>query len=97
MEFLLANVFNGNPFVWVGDYADPVETRTGEHDIYTDAGRYIYKDYDGDCNDKSKAYEALRGTIPAMPEWKEGQVWNPYETIPYYKYLVNYTKKQYCI
>lgn len=97
VEFLLANMFNGNPFVWVGDYADHVETRTGEHDIYTDAGRYIYKDYDGDCDGNSKAYEALRGTIPAMPEWKEGQVWDPYETIPYYKYLVNYTKKQYCI
>jgi hypothetical protein len=32
-----------------------------------------------------------------MPEWKEGEKWNPYETIPYYKYLVNYSKKQYCI
>ena len=97
MEFLLATVYNGLPFVWCGDYADPVQTRTGEHNIYSDAGRFIYKDYDGDCNSKSKAYEALRGTIPAMPEWKEGQVWNPYETIPYYKYLVNYSKKQFCI
>jgi hypothetical protein len=98
MEFLLANVFNGNPFVWVGDYADHVETRTGEHDIYSDAGHYLYEDYDSPNNtNKSKAYEALRGTIPAMPEWKEGQVWDAYETIPYYKYLVNYTKKQYCI
>ena len=97
MEFLLATVYNGLPFVWCGDYADPVQTRTGEHDIYSDAGRFIYKDYDSNRDSKSKAYEALRGTIPAMPEWKEGQVWNPYETIPYYKYLVNYTKKQYCI
>jgi hypothetical protein len=35
-------------------------------------------------------------SIPAMPEWEEGVVWNPYKTIPYYKYLVNYSKKQYC-
>lgn len=98
IEFLLANTFKGNPFVWVGDYADEVETRTGTHDIYTDANRFIYEDYDNPNNDnKSKAYDALMGTIPAMPEWKEGQVWNPYETIPYYKYLVNYSKKEYCI
>ena len=97
MEFLLANAFKGYPFVWVGDYADSVETKTGEHNIYSDAGSFIYKDYYGDDDRKSKQYEALRATIPAMPEWKEGQVWNPYKTIPYYRYLVNYSKKQYCI
>ena len=98
IEFLLANTFKGYPFVWIGDYADKVETRTGTHDIYTDASRFIYEDYDSPNNDnKSKAYDALKNTIPAMPEWKEGQVWNPYETIPYYKYLVNYSKKEYCI
>ena len=98
VEFLLANAFNGYPFVWCGDYADPVTTRTGEHDIYADAGHYLYEDYDSPNNsNKSKAYEALKDTIPAMPEWKEGTPWNPYETIPYYKYLVNYSKKQYCI
>jgi hypothetical protein len=97
VEFLLANSYNGLPFVWCGDYADEVETKTGKHDIYSDAGHFIYKDYDNPHNsNKSKAYKALINTIPAMPEWKEGEVWNPYETIPYYKYLVNYTKKEYC-
>jgi hypothetical protein len=98
MEFLLANDFKGHPFVWCGDYADHVETRTGEHDIYRDASLFIYEDYDSPTNDKkSRKYLALKDSIPAMPEWKEGKKWNPYETIPYYKYLVNYTKKQYCI
>jgi len=97
VEFLLANAFKGYPFVWVGDYADHVKTKTGEHDIYSDAGSFIYRDYYGDDNRKSKQYEALRATIPAMPKWVEGKKWNPYETIPYYRYLVNYTKKQFCI
>lgn len=97
IEFLLANQFKGHPFVWCGDYADKVETRTGKHDIYCDASHFIYEDYDSqDNNNKSRAYMALAGTIPAMPEWKEGVEWNPYETIPYYKYLINYSKKQYC-
>ena len=89
IEYLLANQFKGHVFVWCGDYADEVETRTGTHDIFCDAGRFIYEDYDSP--DK-----ALNGDIPAMPEWKKGQPWNAYETIPYYKYLINYSKKQYC-
>jgi len=97
IEYLLANQFKGHAFVWCGDYADEVETKTGTHDIFCDAGRFIYEDYDSSTNDrKAKRYEALQGTIPAMPEWKEGVEWNAYETIPYYKYLVNYSKKQYC-
>ena len=98
MEFLLANQFKGYVFVWVGDYADQVKTWTGEHDIYNDASHFIYEDYDSPTNDKkSRKYLSLKDSIPAMPEWKEGEKWNPYETIPYYKYLVNYTMKQYCI
>lgn len=98
MEYLLATKFRGYPFVWCGDYADPVTTKTGEHDIYHDASLFLYEDYDSPTNDKkSKKYLALKDSIPAMPEWKEGEKWNPYETIPYYKYLVNYTKKQYCV
>ena len=98
MEYLLANDYKGHPFVWCGDYADHVETKTGEHDIYNDASHFIYEDYDSPTNDKkSKKYLALKDSIPAMPEWKVGEKWNPYETIPYYKYLVNYTKKQYCV
>ena len=86
MEFLLANAFKGHPFVWCGDYADKVETKTGTHDIYTDASHFIYKDYD-DPRDygKSKQYKALMATIPSR------------EDIPVYRYIVNYTKKQYCI
>lgn len=98
MEYLLANDYKGHPFVWCGDYADPVTTKTGERDIYHDASLFLYEDYDSPNNDKkSKKYLALKDSIPAMPEYVEGKVWNPYETIPYYKYLVNYTKKQYCI
>lgn len=92
VEYLLANQFKGYPFVWCGDYADHVFTRTGEHDIYDDAANFIYHE-----GHESSDYKTLRGTIPAMPKWEEGKKWNPYETIPYYKYLVNYTKKQYCI
>ena len=98
MEFLLAGEFKGHPFVWVGDYADHVETKTGDHDIYNDASHFIYEDYDSPTNDKkSRKYLTLKDSIPAIPEWKEVEKWNPYETIPYYEYLVNYTKKQYCI
>jgi hypothetical protein len=97
IEYLLANQFKGHAFVWCGDYADEVETRTGKHGIFCDAGRFIYEDYDSSTNDReAKRYLALMKSIPAMPEWKEGEVWNPYETIPYYKYLINYSKKQYC-
>ena len=97
IEFLLANQFKGHAFVWCGDYADEVETKTGTHDIFCDAGRFIYEDYDSSTNDReAKRYLALMKSIPAMPEWEEGVVWNPYKTIPYYKYLVNYSKKQYC-
>lgn len=97
IEYLLANQFKGHAFVWCGDYADEVETKTGTHDIFCDAGHFIYEDYDSSTNDrKTKRYLALMKSIPAMPEWEEGVVWNPYKTIPYYKYLVNYSKKQYC-
>lgn len=104
MEYLLANQFKGMPFVWVGDYADSVQTKTGEHDLYHDANTTIYKDYDGDGDGKKEAYVKLRASIPVMyqgKEWaspnsKEGE-FNPYMNYPYYRYLVNYTKKQYCV
>ena len=97
MEYLLANAFKGYPFVWVGDYADEVTTRTGQHNIYDDANRTIYKDYDGDSDEKRNTYSVLCESIPQLPEWSEVKDWNPYETIPYYRYLVNYTKKEYCL
>lgn len=100
MEYLLANQYKGYPVVWVGDYADMVETRTGEHDLYRDANLFIYKDYDGSSDDKRQAYVSLRASIPVMyqgEDWKSEQNFNPYMNYPYYRYLVNYTKKQYCI
>ena len=104
MEYLLANQFKGMPFVWVGDYADSVQTRTGEHDLYHDANTTIYKDYDGDGDGKKEAYVKLRASIPVMYQGKEWaspnskeDEFNPYMNYPYYRYLVNYTKKQYCI
>lgn len=94
VEYLLANQFKGYPFVWCGDYYEPVTTNTGEHYLYSEGNRFIYKS--DESNDPTKAYKKLKGSIPAMPEWKEGQRWNAYETIPYYRYLINYTKKQFC-
>lgn len=95
IEFLLANEFKGYPLVWCGDYADEVTTRTGEHDVYTDANRFIYKHYDSDCDDTTAKYYALKGIIPQL--WDGKGAFNPYQYIPYYKYLVNYTKKEYCV
>lgn len=95
IEYLLANDFNGYPFVWCGDYADTIETHAGIHDFYTDANYFIYKDYDGDSDDTTAKYYALKGTIPQL--WDGEGKYNPYQYIPYYKYLVNYTKKEYCI
>lgn len=86
IEFLLANEFKGYPFVWCGDYADEIKTRTGIHDFYNDANCFI--------NTTAKYY-ALKGTIPQL--WNGEGEYNPYQYIPYYKYLVNYTKKEYCI
>jgi len=81
VEYLLANQYKGYPFVWVGDYADKVSTNTGEHDIYDDAEHFTYNDETG--SEYSKKYEKLRASIP--------------DEVHHYKYVVNYTKKQYCI
>lgn len=104
IEYLLANQFKGYPFVWVGDYADKVSTKTGEHDLYHDANVFIYKDYDGNSDAKRPSYVKLRASIPVMyqgDEWKtpneKANVFDPYMNYPYYRYLVNYSKKEYCI
>jgi hypothetical protein len=81
VEHLLANSYKGYPFVWIGDYADPVTTNTGEHNIYNDANSFIYKSIDS--SDCSKKYMELKRGIP--------------DEVHHYKYVVNYTKKQYCI
>lgn len=104
MEYLLANQYKGMPFVWVGDYAKNVKTKSGTHNLYEDADRFIYRDYDGDDDRKSKAYVKLRASIPLMyqgEEWErpnsKKDEFNPYMNYPYYRYLVNYSKKEYCI
>jgi hypothetical protein len=81
VEDLLANDYKGYPFVWIGDYADNVTTNTGEHNIYNDANSFIYKDRN--CSENTKKYKELRASIP--------------DEIHHYKYLINYTKKEYCI
>ena len=84
VEHLLANDYKGYPFVWIGDYADSVETKTGTHNLYNDASDFIYEDYDSVYNDGfTYAYETLKDSIPS--------------DVCYYKYLVNYTKKEYCV
>ena len=82
VEHLLANRYKGYPFVWIGDYADNVETKTGEHCIYSDANNYIYEDRQHG-SEQTKKYKELKASIP--------------DEVRHYKYLVNYTKKQYCI
>jgi hypothetical protein len=81
VAYLLANQYKGYPFVWVGDYADSVMTNTGEHNIYDDADTFIYKDEN--YEDYTKRYNELKAGIP--------------DEAHHYKYVVNYTKKQYCI
>jgi hypothetical protein len=96
IEWHLANEFYGYPFVWVGDYADAVETRNGKaEDIYTCANKFIYKDYDSDSYEKSTRYKNFVESTPKM--WDGVGKFNPYQGIPYFRYLVNFTKKEYCV
>ena len=100
VEYLLANQFKGYPFVWVGDYADHVMTASGDHDLYHDANLFIYKDYESTSDKKSQQYIKLRASIPIMYQgdrWCSNPVFDPYMNYPYYRYLVNYSKKEYCI
>ena len=82
MEYLLANQFKGYPFVWSGDYADAVVTKKGNHYIYNESDDFIYKNPNSEC--KSALYKELINAIPKF-------------NIPYYRYLVNYSKKEYCV
>lgn len=83
MVALLGTKFKGYPFVWVGDYADEVEINGKSADLYTLAGEFIYADYFGDSDKKRAAYKNLW----VSKDWY----------IHGFKYLVNYTKKQYCV
>ena len=83
VEHLLSDKFKGYPFVWCGDYADKVEGAFGSHNIYDEAYEWLEKDN-----------KNLLAKIPKV--WDDKNV-TPYDSIPYFKYLVNYTKKEYCV
>ena len=96
MEYLLANQFKGYPFVWSGDYADTVVTKKGNHNIYDESNDFIYKNPNSERDfEKSALYKKLLNAIPNF--WDGEGEFNPYENIPYYRYLVNYSKKEYCV
>lgn len=91
VEFMLANQYKGRRFAWVGDYASDVNLiKTTKHpdgiDLYNAANNWM--------DENPNKYRSLRSTIPVM--CAEYEDFDPYLHIPYYKYLVNYTKKEYC-
>lgn len=83
MVGLLGTKFKGYPFVWVGDYADKKKVNGKNTDIYTAANRFIWKDIDGECEEKSSAYMNL---------WNTKHFYRND-----FKYLVNYDRKEYCV
>ncbi len=83
MEELIATKYKGYPFAWVGDYSDTVEINGESVDLYTEANKFIYKDYDSDSEEKSSRYLSLKRELNHEKH--------------HYKYLFNKTKKQYCV
>lgn len=95
-EYELANEFNGNPFVWVGDYAD-------EHfnvDGYSKTNEFIERATRK--NAIKRGYRIV--TINGYDNFYDGPIKKsvfdieeciPYEELPTYKYIINYTKKQF--
>lgn len=86
VEWLLANDYNGYPYVCVGDYADikgtevyPLIMKDGREiggvDVFAEAERF----------EDGKGYSDFLKTLPK------------YDNIPYYKYAVNYSKGEYII
>lgn len=95
-EYELANEFNGNPFVWIGDYADEHFNNDG----YSKADEFI----DNAIRKIAikKGYRVV--TIDGYDSFYDGpisksksdiEVCMPYEELPTYKYIINYTKKQF--
>ena len=80
---LLGTKYKGYPFVWVGDYADEQKVNGKEVSIYHEAGKFVYKDYDGDDDGYSTAYLRMKREIK----------WYRHD----FKYLVNYDKKEFCV
>lgn len=84
VEHLLATEFKRNPFVCVGDYADGKTTtyyKNNDLDVYSCASNF----------EDSDDYKTL---IHSLPKFKYEHI---YEDIPYYKYAVNYSKKEYVV
>ena len=84
VEWLLANTYKGYPYVCVGDYADKVFTKAYMSNI-VDA-----KEKGGvDVYEKATGFEESRKYttfLEGLPE---------YDGIPYYSYVINYSKKEY--
>lgn len=85
--YLLATDYFGRPFVWCGDYADSVKTNTGEHDIYQDGQHFLYGK--NEEWDKSPSYKKFFNRLPKV--FTDGEA----EEIPYYRFIVNLSKKQF--
>ena len=62
---LLGREYFGYPFVWCGDYADAVTTLTGEHDLYSDARKFMFLD-----DEPTKEYEELKERLPIYDKQK---------------------------
>lgn len=63
MMLLLGN--KTNPFVWAGDYADPIKGRTDEMNIYD-----FTRDIDNKCSDRYKAeYGEMTWEIAKEMDW----------------------------
>lgn len=93
MEWLLAEIYAGMQLAWVGDYADGKVTHAYPEkkidDWYkTEVGTLDIYEKAGDFMDsecRNSKYQRTKALIPK------------YEDIPYYKYAVNLTKKEYVI
>lgn len=97
-EYELANEFNGYPFVWIGDYAD---YHFNEDDGYTKANEFIDKIIRRNAIKKGYRVETdsfgndmfFDGVV--MKHEHDIDIPMPYEELPTYKYIINYTKKQF--
>ena len=97
-EHSLANEFDGYPFVWVGDYAD---AKFGEDDGFTKAHEYIDTLVHraaikrGYRPNKNREGEYFNDYETIYSNDKRLQDLTPYDELPTYKYIINYTKKQF--
>jgi hypothetical protein len=78
--------YAGHPFVCCGDYADPINTRFGEADMYRMACDKIEACKKYVASKPSKLYRHL------VREWE-----NESDHLPDYRFIVNESKKEYCI